>query len=125
MSFREIVLAAFVTVAVCACNDQGPANGRICTTEARAGIQVRVRDAVTNSPAAHGSVVIAQDQAYADTLRGFFDSLTVAGVYERPGVYTVSIKKAGYRDWQQANVVVTSDECHVITVSLDARLERP
>lgn len=90
----------------------------------RAGIQVKIRDASTGAPAAYGAVAIAQDQSYTDTRRPFFDSLTVAGVFERPGVYTVEVRKTGYRDWQQANVVVTSDECHVRTVTFEARLER-
>lgn len=125
MTCKEVSVAAFAAIALFSCKNEGPSGGRICTTEARAGIQVTIRDAATSAPAAQGAIATAQDQSYTDTLQGFFDSLTVAGAYERPGVYTVVVKKAGYRDWRQTNILVTSDECHVITVTLDARLERP
>lgn len=110
-----------------ACKDDGT-SGRICTTEARAGIQVDVRDATTGEPAADGAIAYAQEGAYVDTLRTFPSlppqaSSMMVGVYERPGVYTVVVRKSGYRQWVQSNVIVTKDECHVITVQLQVRLE--
>ena len=108
---------------------EGVTPARICTTEARAGIQVEVRDAASGMPAADSVTAYAQDGLFVDTLRTFpvvppQGALTLTGVYERPGVYAVVIMKPGYRDWIHANVVVNKDECHVITVHLDARLER-
>lgn len=111
---------------VAGCRETGIDNGIICTTEARAGIQINIRDAATGQPAANGATVIARHNTYIDTLRGFplADSLTVSGAYERPGIYTIVITKSGYIDWIRPDVVVNRDECHVITVQLDARLER-
>lgn len=108
------------------CKDNGLNGGRLCTTEARAGINIEIRDAATSLPAARGAIAVVSDHSFVDTLRGipFADSLTVFGVFERPGVYTVVITKSGYRDWTRSNVVVNKDECHVIPVQLDARLER-
>lgn len=109
------------------CEDHGT-SGRVCTTEARAGIQVEVRDALSGEPAAQGAVGIAYDGAYADTLQLFPNvpphlPLTLIGAVERPGVYTVVVRKSGYRDWIRAGVEVRHDGCHVITVKLEARLE--
>lgn len=42
---------------------------------------------------------------------------------ERPGTYTVTVSKPGFRDWQRAGIVVTADECHVHPVELSARLQ--
>ncbi|MBI5472522.1 MAG: hypothetical protein HY961_09275 [Ignavibacteriae bacterium] len=99
---------------------------RACTLEARAGMQVDIRDASTNLPAASAAIVLAHDGAYTDTLRGFplADSLTVYGVFERPGIYTLIISKQGYQTWMQDNIVVNKDECHVITAKVTAMLER-
>ncbi|MEK7248939.1 MAG: hypothetical protein AAB209_00810 [Bacteroidota bacterium] len=127
---RNTVLSALCFVAVVyGCKDDA-LRGRICTTEARTGIQIAVRDAATGAPAAYGVLAIAQDISFTDTLRALpygtdpQSALTMVGVYERPGVYTVILMKPGYRDWMRTNIVVNKDECHVITVQLDARLER-
>jgi len=92
----------------------------VCTLEARPGIVVEVRDSLTGAPAASGALAIARDGLFADTLRGL--DLRVAGAHERPGTYGVSVTKSGYRDWSGAGVRVTSGECHVHTVTLEARL---
>ncbi len=120
-------LACVALVCVC-CNDFGPTGGRVCSTEARVGIQITVRDARTGLPAANNVIAIAQDNSFIDTLRTFpfgnpDSALTLHGVYERAGTYAVILKKSGYRDWIRTNVAVNRDECHVITVQLDARLE--
>ncbi|HXG01274.1 MAG TPA: hypothetical protein VNL69_10810 [Bacteroidota bacterium] len=125
---RTWVVACAALLIVAGCKDDGT-SGRICTTEARAGIQLDVRDALTGEPAAEGALAYALDGSYADTLDVLPTlppqaPLTMAGVFERPGVYTVVVRKTGYRDWMQVGVVVRHDGCHVITVMLDARLER-
>lgn len=124
-------VARYLAVCVCVgllagCRDGPLSGGRICSTEAKAGIQVDVRDAVTGNPAARGAVAIAADHSFVDTLRMWPgpDSLTVVGAFERPGVYAVIITKEGYRDWVRLNVVVGKDECHVITVRITALLEQ-
>jgi hypothetical protein len=125
---KRLVLICFA-LAFMSCRDSIVNGGRICSTEARVGIQVAVRDVITGLPAATDVLALAQDHSFIDTLRtlpfGSPDSaLTLYGVYERAGVYSVMVKKTGYRDWIRTNVVVDKDECHVITVQLDARLER-
>ncbi len=126
MSKGAALFAAVVLFS--SCKDDG-LPGRICTTEARAGIEVDVRDALTGEPAAEGAIGLAQEGLFVDTLRVFptlppQGALTMVGAFERPGIYTVVVRKPGYREWTQANVVVSKDECHVITTRLQARLER-
>ncbi|MBX2992148.1 MAG: carboxypeptidase regulatory-like domain-containing protein [Bacteroidetes bacterium] len=115
-----------LTLVAPGCMETGINNGIICTTEARAGIQIDIRDSLSGQPAAIGATVVVQHNTYIDTLRGILlaDSLTVSGAYERPGIYTIIITKSGYVDWIRPDVVVNKDECHVITVRLEARLER-
>jgi hypothetical protein len=91
-------------------------------------LQISVRDARTGLPAANNVVATAQDINFIDTLRTFpfgnpDSALTLHGVYERAGVYTVILRKVGYQDWIRTDVIVNRDECHVITVQLDARLQ--
>jgi len=87
----------------------------------RAGIVVTVRDALTGVALADSASGHAYDGAFVDTLRQVprvpvFDVSALAGVYERPGIYTVIIRRQGYREWMQVNVVVKRDECHAIPV---------
>jgi hypothetical protein len=37
-------------------------------------------------------------------------------------VYTVVVMKSGYQTWKRDGVRVDHDECHVLTVTLDANL---
>jgi hypothetical protein len=100
-----------------------------CTNNFVWGLQVEVQDSVTSAPAASGAQVIARDGAYADTAsyppnRPDLDNLPLVAAGERAGTYTVTVRKAGFIDWERSNVVVTADECHVHPVALTARLRR-
>lgn len=116
-------LVAAVVVAFAGCAGDGPL---ACTEEARSGLSVTVRDSVSGAPITEGAEVVATDGTYADTARS---SLIASGVYalavERPGTYQVTVDHPAYRRWLRSGVTVTADECHVQTVSLLARLQRP
>lgn len=111
------VLAALVT----AC---GGDEVVVCTAEARSGLAVTVRDSVSGSPVTNGADVVAREGAYADTARA---SLIASGVYslavERAGTYEVTVDHPAYRQWRRTGVTVARDECHVLTVSLLARMQ--
>lgn len=95
-----------------------------CTTEARPGLSVTVRDAVSGLAVTSDVEVVARDGAYADTARS---SLIASGVYvlaiERRGTYDVTVVHPAYRRWTRSNVVVGADQCHVRTVSLVVLLQ--
>lgn len=115
------VLPGFVLlVAACAENPMVA-----CTEEARPGLSVTVRDSLTGAAVATVEVIAAEG-AFADTARGsLLGSGVYSLVYERAGTYTVTVVDSSYQTWQQSGVRVTADECHVRTVSLLARLQRP
>ena len=99
-----------------------------CTDNFVFGLVVAVQDSSTGAPAASGAQLIAQDGAWADTVgfppnRPDLDAQELVSAGERPGTYTVTVRKAGFRDWQRTGVVVTADECHVHPVELTARLQ--
>jgi len=100
-----------------------------CTANFVWGLQVSVQDSVTGAPAASGAELIAREGAYADTSRfpanrPDLDDLPLVGAGERAGTYTVTVRKAGFVDWERDGIVVTADECHVRPVHLSARLQR-
>ena len=100
----------------------------ICTANFVFGLEVTVQDSSTGAPAASGAQLIARDGAWADTVgfpadRPDLDGLPLVSAGERAGTYAVTVRKAGFRDWQRSGIVVTADECHVHPVKLTARLQ--
>jgi hypothetical protein len=101
----------------------------ICTDSFLSGLEVTVEDSLTGAPSASGAQLIAQDGAYADTVsyapnRPDLDAQPLRSAGERPGTYTVSVRKPGFFEWVRSGIVVTADECHVRPVALTARLQR-
>ena len=112
-----VVLSATVT----ACSTP-----TVCTTEARAGISITVVDSITGAPAGRGSTIVAREGTYTDVVNNTFTT-QVEGpyglVYERVGVYTVSVQQTSYKPWLVNNVQVTYGDCHVNTTTVTARLQ--
>ena len=124
-SRSPFLLLAALVVAACDLTTGTPG----CTREARWGLTVNVHDSLTGAPTASGAELVAHDAAFADTVsvppnRPDLDAEPLQSATERPGVYTVTVRKAGFVDWVRSGVVVTAGECHVETVVLTARLQR-
>jgi hypothetical protein len=94
-----------------------------CTTEARFGLRVLVRDAQTGASAGLGALARATADAYAENLQAFADSLTFVGATERPGVYDIVVTRTGYQSWTIHGVVVRPGKCHVDAQTIDARIQ--
>jgi hypothetical protein len=122
MKASGLFLGAVAAGAIAACDL--PFTGA-CTADFRYGIIVEVRDSITGAPAAEGARLIARDGAYADTSDqfAFVEPLTLRAAGERGGRYDLAIQKTGYREWTRTGVRVREDECHVIPVRLEARLQ--
>lgn len=112
------VVAALAPVLGC---NSSPFVGTARTDEARPGLLVTVRDSVTGA-AVTDARVLARAGTTADTAR-FPLNGTYPLAYENAATYEVVVERASYRPWSRANVRVTRDECHVITVSLVALLQ--
>jgi hypothetical protein len=91
--------------------------------EARAGITVEAVDARTGQPVG-GFTVTVMSSTHTETTTVAGDITSVAAAFERPGIYTVTVKHPSYREWRATSVQVTRDECHVQPVFLKAELER-
>ena len=121
-----IFLAATLALLAAGCADS---SGVVCPAVIRPGIEVEVRDAVTDEPLADLARGIVEDGAFADSLRVIsYDAAMVPSVLgaagERPGIYNVRIERAGYEAWDTAGVSVQAGECGVIPVQLLAHLSQ-
>ncbi|MBK9303476.1 MAG: hypothetical protein IPM94_06230 [bacterium] len=127
--FTPLLLLA---TALCGCDDSSPHSPRPCTAQYVPGIEVMILDAETRLPTACGATVWLTDGGYQEQaadlcVEGLPDSLQysmIMGAYEREGVYTVVVTKAGYEPWTMSSVQVAGDECHVFTQRLVAFLKR-
>ena len=103
-----------------ACN-LGPQS---CPAMAAPAIMLDVRDSITDSRAGRSALVTAQDGAFADTAEATNVSEGPFGLaHGRPGTYTVTVAKDGYRPWSRSGIKASPGECTVQTVSLTARLQ--
>jgi hypothetical protein len=95
-----------------------------CTMEARSTFAVTVVDSVSGGNLAPDATVRVTEGSFSDTLAAPAAGATAYSgvVYERPGVYDVSVTHPAYAPWQESGVRVERDECHVITYALTARL---
>jgi hypothetical protein len=53
-----------------------------------------------------------------------FDPRPLTGAGEHAGIFRVTVRKPGYRDWVRSGVRVTRDACHVQPTTLTALLQR-
>lgn len=106
--------------------------GSACTTEVRAGIEVKVLDAVTDASIGEYATGSLVDGAYSEALAALGSGTEsddnpylLAGARERAGTYDVTVSLEGYQSWGIDGVEVqkTAGACHVATVTLTAQLE--
>jgi hypothetical protein len=119
-----LMVALTLSLAGCRLFDQQ----RMCTLNLVWGISVQVRDSVNGALGASGAKLVARSGTYADSMsypagHPEMDAGTLVAAGEHAGLFTVTITKAGYRDWTKNDVRVTGDECHVNTTELTALLQ--
>jgi hypothetical protein len=125
---RRPILVAGVAIATLRCSGDGPT---VCTASVEPAIVVEIRDARTGAPIAEGARGVVRDGAYVDSLAPYaFTGASPSTMYsrraadERPGRYAVEIiHYPAYQTWTATDVRVERGECHVSTVTLQARLE--
>lgn len=116
-------LAAVALVPLLAACPQNPMEDTVCTLEARSAVTVELRDARSGAALTGPATLTVRDGAFVETAEFPAELSTIGVAHERAGVYVVTVKKAGYRDWTRADVAVKSDECHVQTAVLRAELQ--
>jgi hypothetical protein len=96
----------------------------ICTTEAKAGLNIIVKDALSGEILSEGVTVIAQEGDYSETLQllTWDNSAVFLGAWERKGTYDVIVTKDGYQTFTSAPITVTADICHVIPVEFTVEM---
>ena len=101
-----------------------------CTLSIEPGVEVEVRDRVTQDFIAATPRGVAREGAFQDSLEvsGFTTDAPprvtrLMGAQERPGRYVVQVEADGYLPWDTAGVRVEEGECSVRTARFTAALE--
>ncbi len=99
-------------------------DGIPCTEEARAGLNITVKNAVTGQILGEGITVKATDGNYTETLEFFNGNNPVfSGAWERAGIYIITVSGVGYVTFVSDAITVTADECHVIPQQIQIVLQ--
>lgn len=99
-----------------------------CLPVRRPGLEVEVRDGLTEEFRADSAQGMVQDGAFADSLRIVryhgprIVPSALGAADERPGTYRIRIERLGYQPWDTTGVRVQADRCGVSPVQLVARL---
>lgn len=119
-----IVIGLFLLLSV-GCDSGG--GGTICPLVAEPAVVVEVRNANTGKPEAEGAIGILVNGSYTDSMGIHAKNadgipVSLAGGYERSGIYTVRIEKPGFQTWLKEEVYVERRECGPETEMLLAQL---
>lgn len=134
---REIMNNTLFKVLVCSCiflsgcGFKTTSDGEViaCSGSVEPGIKVEVIDKETGLPISCGASSVIRDGEFFDKVKnpsgsGCADSTALLGAYEREGTYEVSVFKEGYLDWRVEDISVSSNVCHVNTITIQAYLEK-
>ena len=127
----ELVLIAFSLISVSGCKEKTTDDGEVvvCTASVDPGIRIEAIDKETGVAMSCGATALLQDGDYSEELENpagtdCFDTQMLVGAYERSGTYDIKVSKEGYIDWFVNGVEVSSNVCHVNTITLQAYLEK-
>ncbi len=118
---RALLAVSLITgLPFATCIDLGP--GRVCTTQFVYGVSVHVVDDATGAPI-DNAVLTLTDGDYTEVMQMFpTGDGDYVGAGERPGTYTLTIEVPGVASTTVPDLEVGFDGCHVIGISLEARV---
>ncbi|QIE60016.1 hypothetical protein G5B37_10705 [Rasiella rasia] len=120
---KKLFTIFLILLAIGCSNEDESGDAQVtCSEEFIYGLSVEVRNATTASLITSGIEVTAQDGEYTETLELATDVYVGAG--ERSGVYTLTISGDGFvtQETDAITVVLTADNCHVVTQEVSVAL---
>jgi hypothetical protein len=99
----------------------------VCTDEARSSFLVTVVDSATGANLAPAATVRVTEGSFSDTLWASPPGTArpaYSGIFERPGVYEVTVSHPDYLLWRRSDVRVSNGRCHVELEVFTARLRK-
>jgi len=119
MKYINVLL---LTLLLVSCNNDDN-DGVGCTEIFVSGLNVTVRNAVTNEALRDGIVVTAVDGDYVEVLSTVDLSFIFFGAGERSGNYILTVTGTGFETFTSETISVGADACHVITEVVEVSLQ--
>lgn len=126
MTTARVFAALGFATTVWSCGEEPTA----CILLPKFAVVAEVFDASTGAPNAFEATLILTDGTFVDSVRGTYNgpdrfaATRLGAATERPGTYSVTVRKPGYRDWMRSQVVVRSESCGVETRTFRVDLAR-
>jgi len=128
MRLPPATLALLVTAASCGIlSPEDP----VCVSIPVSGLVIFVQDSATGAWIASDAHFIARSGSYVDSSTHpesrypRADSLPTLAASQHPGIFRVTVRKVGYRDWTRSGIWVRTNRCgNPRTVTLTARMQR-
>jgi len=120
---KKILFFIALVAISCNSNDDDATPEVNCTDVFVYGLNVNVKDAVTDAVLTDGVTVKAVDGSYTEILETVENVSTFVGAGERVGAYTVTVSKEGYQTYTSPVVTVKGDQCHVLTETVNVELQ--
>lgn len=121
---KKIMLFLSILAISCNSNDDNDDGQTNCTDIFVYGLNVTVKDAVTDATLQEGVLVKAVDGSYVETLQvEEIPSTVFVGAGERAGNYILTVSKDGYQTFTSQVITLTADECHVIGQDITVELQ--
>ncbi|HSW45782.1 MAG TPA: carboxypeptidase regulatory-like domain-containing protein [Phycisphaerae bacterium] len=103
------------------CLDLIDDDGTACTMVFVYGVSAEVTDAQTGVPITNATLTL-RDGTHIEVME-HFPTGDYVGAGEREGTYTLTATASGYQSVTFENIVVQSDPCHVIPVTVQVRMQ--
>jgi hypothetical protein len=111
-------LALAILFLCLSCDDQD--DNFPCSGPSVAGLQVLVRNDITDEILTAGVTVVAADQQFEETLVLANDYFL--GAYDRQANFILTVTKAGYQTYTSGNIAVYKPGCHSVTTQVTVDL---
>tara|TARA_R110002072_G_scaffold82967_1_gene188671 strand:- start:70 stop:444 length:375 start_codon:yes stop_codon:yes gene_type:complete len=98
-------------------------NPIICTQIFVHGLEINVTEKGATNPITGAVKITASDGNYKETLENSDPNMAFYGAGERRGTYILTVTSDNYKTFESEPIIVTADECHVITEKRTFELE--
>ncbi len=121
---KSIKLIALFTF-ICSFNSckENNTENIICTYNFVYGLAINFTEKTTANPINGNITIVAKDGNYEETLEISESNMSFYGAGERKGTYILTVTADNYKTFVSEPIIVTADECHVLTEKRTFELE--
>jgi hypothetical protein len=121
LRFTLSIIYCFLTFL--SCQNQQIDQPIVCTEVFIQGLHITLVDAASSEIITEDVTIIATDGNFKETLKRIETQTSFSGAGERAGTYVLTITSSNYMTFVSNPIVVSADECHVMTEFREFKLQ--